>query len=519
MVGLPTCARTQVVTIAGADAAVNAIALTPTLSVTVALSKSSLRLKLGPHDKLEPVKLEATATIKNIGQQTVGAVTAQLPLYSAVGGAKVAKIPIKRLKGPTPSGGRDLQPGQSMKVNMGWRSPADGTYDIEILAVGGLAGVGRIAGVGSARLTVGATVLIVTSELGRRVRSAGAPHLIRAGTVFTVRLKLHNISYSHNLGIYPMRPDLEGNASDGHVETAGLPIQNPSLKRPAAAESGLRAAASHLAGGGDHRAYDRHLRRRAVPRAARRGEHERSCTSRRPGSPTSVRTRRSRERSRRGRSGSAERSGMRSESTTGTFCDPPPESNYAASTAYFAVGVFEGVWNLTGGVAQAVFKDLPLLLAKGIIRVPSAVLAYAKLEAELWDSIKHDPAKVGLFLTGVGNVALLAYKNAPAMAGNLQEFLKRIDQQVLAHYTRLANDESSGNYYAAVQEYGNERTEITGNLVLASGLLTRLPGALTALNEIKQASYVRVGETLNAMADGVGGRGGPGGPQAGGARL
>ena len=47
------------------------------------------------------------------------------------------------------------------------------------------------------------------------------------------------------------------------------------------------------------------------------------------------------------------------------FRDPPPEANFPAKVAYFSVGVFEGVWNLTGGVAVAMFKDLPLLLAKG----------------------------------------------------------------------------------------------------------------------------------------------------------
>jgi hypothetical protein len=186
------------------------------------------------------------------------------------------------------------------------------------------------------------------------------------------------------------------------------------------------------------------------------------------------------------------------------FRDPPPEENFPAKVAYFSVGVFQGVWNLTGGVAVAVFKDLPLLLAKGIIGVPSSILAYAHLEAELWDSIKDDPIKVAAFLNIVSNTALLAYQHAPTLAGNTTKFVKNIDQQVLAHYTKLANDESSGNYYAAIQEDAKEGTEISGNLVLASGLLTRLPVAIEALNAIKQASYVKVGEALNAVADGVG---------------
>ncbi len=158
--------------------------------------------------------------------------TPQKPLYSAVGGAKVAKVPLKLLSGPTPAKGRDLKPGATIEAKYELRVSGDGKYDVEVLAVGGITGVGRVTGVGSDRLTVGAPVLVLTSELGRKVKSADAPSLIRAGTVFTVKLKLRNISYTHTLGIYPMKPDLEGNASDGHVEIAGRPIQNPSLTAP-----------------------------------------------------------------------------------------------------------------------------------------------------------------------------------------------------------------------------------------------------------------------------------------------
>ena len=345
----------------------------------------------------------------------------------------------------------------------------------------------------------------MTSEMGRKVRSPDAPSLVRAGTVFTVKLKLRNISYTHTLGIYPMRPEMAGNASDGHVETAGLPIQNPSLAappRPSEAfelaprttrevEIIVRTTATYAdvqspefpAGG------TRAVVQIPTPEVADVGPDE-AVLGQFPARDVLV-------------TGPKEyQVGIDDRD----FRTPPPETNWAARAAYFSLGVFEGIWNLTGGVVVAVFHDLPLWLAKGIIAVPSAIVAYAQLEAELWDSIKNDPAQVALFLNVVTNTSLLAYKNAPALAGNIAEYKKKIDAMVLEHYTRLANDESTGNYYASIQEYAKEGTEITGNLVLASGILTRLPAAVEALNSIKQASYVKVGETLNAIADGVGGR-------------
>jgi hypothetical protein len=503
--GPAVCTRSRAVTVKGSDVRVDGIAVSSTLSVKVTLSKSSLQLVLGKNEKLEPKTIGVTVRIKNTGQRTVAGVTPQKPLYSAVGGAKVAKVPLKLLSGPTPAKGRDLKPGATIEAKYELRVSGDGKYDVEVLAVGGIAGVGRVTGVGSDRLTVGAPVLVVTSEFGRKVRSPDAPALIRAGTVFTVKLKLRNISYTHDLGIYPMKPDLEGNASDGHVDIAGRPIQNPSLTAPPEPsvaivlgprqtremEIVVRTTATYadvqspeFPGGGTHAVV--HV---PDPRVADLNPDE-SVKGEIPARDIHVK-------------GEKEyRVGIDDRD----FRDPPPEQNFPAKVAYFSVGVFQGVWNLTGGVAVAVFKDLPLLLAKGVIGAPSALASYAQLEAELWDSIKGDPVKVAAFLNIVSNTALLAYRHAPALAGNTTEFVKKVDQQVLEHYTRLANDESSGNLYAAIQEYGKEGTEITGNLVLASGILTRLPAAAEALNAIKQASYVKVGETLNVIADGVGAR-------------
>ena len=189
------------------------------------------------------------------------------------------------------------------------------------------------------------------------------------------------------------------------------------------------------------------------------------------------------------------------------FRTTPPEKDFPTKLAYFSVGAFEGVWNLTGGVAVGLFKDVPLLLAKGIIEVPSAAISYMKLEAQLFDAIKRDPQKLAEFLNRSSNLALLAYEKAPGLVGSVADFTKKFDAQILEHYTKLANDESTGNYYEALREWSREGTEATGNLLLASGVLTRLPAAATAFGELKQAAYTRVGLTLHRVADGVGARG------------
>lgn len=504
IIGPKACVASKAVTVQGSDISVNALAITSKLAVTVILAAPKMRLVLNGED-LKPKSQLVTVKVKNVGNRTVDSVTLQRPLFEAVGGARIPEIPLKVLSGPTPSGGRNVAPGQTIQSTYVLHVKGDGVYDISVLAIGGITGIGRVAGLGAARLNVTAPLLVLTSDMGRRVRSPDAPNLVLAGTVFTVKLKLKNLSYFHTLGVYPMRPDLKGNASDGHVEAAGLPIQNPSLTRqpePSEAvvliprqkhdmEIVVRTTATYadvqspeFPGGGT-----RAVVQVPFPRVADLARDE---SIKGEIDPREIRVLGAKEY----QVGIDDRD----------FRDPPPESNWPATVAYFSAGAFQGIWNLTGGVAVAIFKELPLLLAKGIIGVPSAVLAYAKLEAELWGSIKDDPAKRALFLTGVGNVALLAYKNAPAMAGNITEFYKNVDRQVLAHYTRLANDESSGNYYAAVQEYGAEATEITGNLVLASGVLTRFRPAINALGELKQASYAKVGEALNVIADGVGGR-------------
>lgn len=509
--GPKTCTRSQAVTVAGSDVTVNGLAVASTLNVKVTLSRESFRLDLNHDGKLETKTVTVTAKIKNTGNATIQSVTPQVPQFSAVGGANTAKIPLKLLKGPSPKDGRDIAPGATIEATYQLEIFGDGKYDIQVLAVGGITGAGRVTGVGTARLTVGSPVLVITSELGRKVDSPDAPKLIRAGTVFTVKMKLENISYAHKIGIYPMTPELEGNAADGHVQTAGLAIQNPSLTAPPEpseafilaprttreVEIVVRTSATYAdfeAPNADPQAVIPQYGTRAVvhipsPEVADLGKDE-SVLGDIPARDVSV-------------LGDKQISvGIDDRD----FRTPPPESNWAATTAYFALGVLQGAWNLTGGAAVALFRDVPLLLAKGIINVPSALITYANLEAQLWDSIKDNPAQRALYLSGVGHLALLAYKNAPTLAGNTTEFIKKVDKQVLAHFTALANDESSGNYYAAIREETSVFTEAGGNLVLATGLLTRLPAAASALNRIKQASYVRVGEALNAFADGIGAR-------------
>ena len=70
------------------------------LSVSVTLTRKSFRLALDKDEKLVPQRVGVTVRIKNPGTTTVQAVTPQKPLFSAVGGAKTSKIPLKVLSWP-----------------------------------------------------------------------------------------------------------------------------------------------------------------------------------------------------------------------------------------------------------------------------------------------------------------------------------------------------------------------------------------------------------------------------------
>lgn len=68
-------------------------------------------------------------------------------------------------------------------------------------------------------------ILIFTAELGAKVRSQRNPGLIQAGTPFLIHVKLRNTSRDKRVVVYPIYGELSGNASDGHLQPAGMPVR------------------------------------------------------------------------------------------------------------------------------------------------------------------------------------------------------------------------------------------------------------------------------------------------------
>ena len=379
------------------------------------------------------------------------------------------------------------------------QAKGDGAYNVQALVVGSQVGGLRVIGVGSRRVTVGAPVVVITAAMGRFVRSGYARTLAKAGTPFAVMLTLENRSYTKTVAVNPMRVQLAGNAFGGQVIKAGRTIVAPGsldsvqrsqwfllpprrtvqaevIVRTTATLADLVTAADPSTHGGTRAEVTLlppvvQLVSKSMTLGARLGGADVLQVG-----PTKYEV------------GLDDRD----------LRTPPPEFTYGGAIYNFSIGTLNGLWNLTAGGVAALFTDLPPLIGKGILAIPGAALRYIELEAELWKAVKNDPAKRVLFLNVVSNQALLAYENAPELAKNSQAIKDKAAQAVQGHLDGLANDWYSGDWERAVRDFSQEGTEVTGTLLMGTGVLTRLAPAVDALKAARAAAYARYFETLDA---------------------
>jgi hypothetical protein len=500
----PTCRTSTSITVTkSAGSAVDAIALTAVLSVSVTATPQPLVLTTNKQTHVtEPRTLTVTVVVKNTGRVAALGVTAQPALqvsYAPTNSPSVPYVPLRPSGGPKPTAALGtITPGASRKATYLLVAHGDGAYDVQALVVGHQPLVGRVAGVGTRRVTVGAPVLVITARMGRMVRSGFAPRLAKAGTPFTIRLTLENRSYTKTVAVAPMRVRLGGNAFGGQVVKAGQPIVAPGStdavqpgewfllppRHTIQAEVVVRttgtladvtteAGAAHAGTRAVVDLLDPVVR--YVDKATNLGARVTGAALLLAG-PTHYEV------------GLDDRD----------FRTPPPEFTYGGALYNYSTGTLRALWNLTAGGVAALFTDLPPLIGKGILAIPGAVTQYIQLEAELWRSIKDDPVQRVLFFDVVGNVSLLAYKNAPALVKNAERLRSGAAAAVQTHLDRLANEWYSGNWEQAVRDFSQEGTEITGTLLLGTGVLTRLAPALGALKTARAAAYARYFETLDA---------------------
>lgn len=351
----------------------------------------------------------------------------------------------------------------------------------------------------TADFEINAPVLVFKAKLGAKVSSPERHSLIKAGTPFLVHITLRNTSRTKRILVWPIYGELSGNASDGHLQPAGMPVRrftadgtldevkpSPYLvfnpKQTREFDVVVRTTASDpFADIGESESGGTHaVVKFAPPKLAEIGKNNK-LKQLDPNKAVEMKE--------------------GSDSFTVGIDDSapaPPPSNAFAATWYVTKGLLLGLWNVTWGTVRGLVWDLPRLAIGAIGSIPSATLAFVQHEAELWEAIKDDPAQVALFINPLTNTTLLAVHEAPFLIESAGDLLAKVNQAVAARYNKMWRDWYAGDWRDALTDMTAEGTEQLANvaLALAPGVLSRVPAVAEAWNARKAALYARVGEQL-----------------------
>ena len=213
-----------------------------TLVVTLKVSPSKVKVNQTP-EGVDPVTVTVEADVTNKGKRRADNVTLYRELSIGVlDHYHVPAIPIKQGARPSPSESLGtITPGATKIARYKLEVSGDGTYSLETVATGYQAGQ-VVHGVGKTQLAPQSQLLVWSAAIGREVRDPQTPELIPGGSVFTIRITLEDRSYTSPIVLAPMGPkNMKGNASDGHVQTAGFPIEQIDESAPAPSQMELLA--------------------------------------------------------------------------------------------------------------------------------------------------------------------------------------------------------------------------------------------------------------------------------------
>jgi hypothetical protein len=192
--------------------------------------------------------------------------------------------------------------------------------------------------------------------------------------------------------------------------------------------------------------------------------------------------------------------------------DQTPFNGYIA-TYDVSKALLLGLYHVTAGLVHGIFWDLPILLAKGVLATPTALIHYVDLEAQLWQEAKNDPVEMALFLDGVTNAMLLIYKQAPFLLKKLGDIRASIDSAVYSHFNDLENDWRLGDWEKAISGWTEDTTEFLGNGgtlfinpsavagVIGDATIARVPGLLDALYVADKGEAAADAKVIDAVAD------------------
>lgn len=496
-----TCVTHKSVTVdANGDlVTVDAVSLRGSMAVTVTPAPRHTKLTVNKKTgKLESKTIKVTVGVTNDGRLPLTDITPADKLvvgYHDPKDVSVSYVPLRPDTGPKPKSTAALKPGKSTEFSYTLLAKGDGKFDAQAVITAGDAKGRIVKAAGTAQVLLGSPVLIEKTSMGRVVHS-GRGGLIKAGTNFSIHLELQNVSYTKKIAVAPLYCDSSGNASDGHTQSWDDPIQNV----PASQDVLSKAFTLEPRKKADLACV---LHTTSVPTATLAGDGRSGGGTRATVTVPTPDAWEIKDNAKGAKVADADEFIDGETSFTVSLDDsderPEPEpGSLLGDYLYFSKGQLTGLWNLTAGAASGLFTVLPRLVGSGIRHVPSALIGYVQTEMELFNTIKRDPAKLALFLDPVENAALLMYEKTPELIGNVSNFKARIDKEVLDGYTKVWNDWYGGNRQAALEEFGREFEERSGDVIMAvaPGLLARDAKVLNAFKTAGNRLYAQVTEDL-----------------------
>ncbi|HZZ96505.1 MAG TPA: hypothetical protein VFE19_05810 [Jatrophihabitantaceae bacterium] len=490
---------------------VDAIALRAHLDVKVAPDPKQTTLQINKKTgKTTPKTITVTVKITNTGTQTVTNVTAPEKLivgYHDPSQVSEPTVPLRPDSRPKDLDLGTLKAGEDTKATYTLSAEGDGKYDVQAVVTGADPEDRTVKGTGTTQVLIGSPLLVMTSKLGRTVKSPQSRKLVKAGTAFTVDVTLENVSYIKTLDLEPYNCQFSGNASDGHTQGVNDPIQNVRTDVVQDPSEAQRLAPRHTA----ELACVLHTTN--APAELEAGQSPIGGGTRAvvtlPDPVGYVVTRHD------------DGSYTKDAKLAGTdlFVDgdtkytvslddsddkagPSEPSTFDGTAWYLSVGVLKGLWGLTGGAISGLFAAVPQLVSKGIHAVPAALVMYVDDEMELWQAAQQNPVAMAAFLNPFTNQVLLAFKHTPELIGDVTTFVKGLQADVEARWNKIANDWYHGRYGDALTEFSDEFTSDAGNaaMILAPAVLARSPKVLAAFKAAKASIYAQVSAELASWA-------------------
>lgn len=511
--GVKGCAGTAAADARNGDVTVDIVSVISDLVVSVTLNPKRVTLEHVPETTNGKAgkTVKVTVKVKNTGPVAVKDVRLldKLLLAYADGNAEVPVLPLKQNGKPDPGTKLgDLGVGKTSKpVTFKLLAKGDGSYSVQAIATGSQANGVKLRAQGAATLNVGSPLLSFDAKRGRNTHPQV---LTAAGTAYTIKVTLKNLSYRKTLVVWPVRPKLIGNAQGARIIPTGADIPDPD----APAETACSPGQAIQLGPRDKKQYEIVVYTLASDAAFHGSSRGGTRSTAEFGDPLAlVATKDGNDVERTVKGSEIDTSDGSSKIDT-SLSDrggrPEPFSAYKALVGglYFTAGLGQAIPRFAVGTVSAVL-GLPGVVYKTVKSLPVVYHQYIAYESEMWRELRVDPALAQsvLYLPLQRQMLLLAYK-APALAKQVESMAKLADGAVASHLEKLSNAWYAGDWKQAALEVGRESGEL--GLTVAGGalvkylapsmgacLVARSRPLIQALGEAKTALAVRIGEEID----------------------